>query len=325
MTYNPLFLLPPELAHKTALTCLKTGLVPPVKIKDRHKVSLLGKTWRNPVGAAAGMDKDGEALTGWKSLGFGFIEAGTVVPVPRKGNPKPRVWRFTKQNSLVNWLGFPSRGPQTLEHNIRHFRKKNPKTDFRIGISIASVEGNAEDFSALARRFGSLADYMTLNISCPNTGKEQAALDAMSAQIKAVSQAAPDCPLLVKLGPTHEESVLQTFVSGGLDAGASGFVATNTVPPEKKHLLENRDFDWPRHEGREVGGYSGPQLLDISTWMIRRIRQIAGPDIPLIGVGGIQCGTDARRMLDSGADAVQLYTGLIYSGPGIVSEILDAL
>lgn len=325
---NPLLLLPPETAHKAALCLLKTGLAPKSPPDPAIlRVKILGREFSNPVGLAAGADKEAAALSGWQRMGFGFVEAGTLTPAARPGNPAPRLWRLSGQDSVVNWLGLPSRGPDIFIRNLRRFCEKRDNT-MNVGVSIASPEGNPADFEALAALAAPYAAYIALNISCPNTEEDLGGtLDNLRTQLTAARQGAGACPVMVKLGPTDDMASLKALVQTALEAGATGFIATNTVPYDKRRLLKDApDFTWPQNaQGQMVGGYSGPALLPLALPMIAEIRAVTGPKVPLIGVGGVQSGDDALRLLKAGANLVQLYTGLIYQGPRLVRDIKDFL
>lgn len=324
---NPLMLLPPEMAHKAGICAMKMGLGPRAKADDPAlQVQLFGKTLSNPVGLAAGAEKQGEALAGWAQMGFGFVEAGTVTVAPRSGNPGPRIWRLTRDHAVVNWMGLPGAGLTAFVDNLEKFSRHPLRQKLVIGASIASPDGDLEEFTQLAAACAPMVDYLTLNASCPNVAHaadgEHAPAQTAAAQVKAAVKGADGIPVLLKLGPTRDEAVLKDMVEAALAAGAAGIVATNTMPFDKRDLLgEGVPANWPQNSDQPVGGYSGPALLDTAVWMVERIRKIVGPDAPLIGVGGVQSGADAVRLIDAGADAVQLYTGLIYKGPGLLDEI----
>lgn len=258
-------------------------------------------------------------------MGFGFVEAGTVTLYPREGNPTPRVWRLGDGGSLINWMGLPGDGLAPFVENLRAFSETPERERLILGVSIGSPEGNLDDFKTVAEACAPLADYLTLNASCPNVAHEAGhAIEAIAKQITAVCEAAAPCPVLLKLGPTNDGAVLTEMVEAAKAAGAVGIVATNTVPHDKKHLLR-ADTKWPEHGGKPVGGYSGPGLLETTCWMVAEIRRILGPDAPIMGCGGIQSGADALRVLKAGANVVQLYTGLTYQGPGLLDEIKRCL
>lgn len=314
---NLLSLLPPETAHKLAIAAVRHRLAPLLASPQKPlPLNLLGKTFINPVGLAAGADKKAEALAGWARMGFGFVEAGTVTRHPRDGNPQPRLWR-RGDNSLINWLGLPGSGMEPFVENLKRFEKRN---GLIVGASLASPDGRLDELKELAAAIAPYVDYLTLNMSCPNVTGHSA---PDTAQVKAVIGDAGGKPVLVKIAPSlHEESLTAT-VHAVMDAGAAGIVATNTVSFDNRSLLVAAP-SWPHRAAVPVGGYSGPQLLDISCWMVRHIRAILGPAVPLMGCGGVQSGADAMKLLDAGADAIQLYTGLVYKGPVLLGEIRRA-
>jgi len=310
-----LHLLPPETAHKLALFGVKHGLFPAAAEGRELETTLLGKTFKNPIGLSAGADKNAVALAGWEKMGLGFVEAGTVTRHARAGNPKPRLWR-AGDGHLVNWMGLPGEGMKPVLDRLKAFRAEAHA--LVIGVSISSPEGSVDDLRALAAALAPEADYLTLNISCPNVSGH--AEDDMSGNIRAVVAEAGKKPLLVKLSPTRDSESLKIAVIRALDAGAAGIAACNTVPFDKRDLLEKIPFEWPVHDGKNVGGYSGSLLLETSSRMVQEIRALIG-DKPLIGGGGVQSGEDAARLFDAGADLVQIYTGLVYKGAGLIKDI----
>lgn len=337
-----LHLLPPETAHALTIQILKLGLGPTFKNTSDLRRTLFGKEIRNPIGLSGGADKEAAALAGWSKMGFGIVEAGTVTLHPRKGNPKPRMWRIKstaravapsgaermayEYNSIINWLGLPGGGLEPFIKNLAAFKKHPLRKDLCVGASIASPDGVVDEFKTLAKAVAPYVDYITLNASCPNVESEDHSFeDNAAAQIKSAKEGAGRTPVLVKLGPTRDAASLERMVRACLRAGADGFVATNTVPFGSSNLFSKKDFNWPTDGTKEVGGYSGPQLLDISCWMVREIRKLVPPETPIIGVGGIQSAKDAKKMLESGANAIQLYTGLVYKGAALVNEIAAAL
>ncbi len=326
--FNPLSLLPPETAHGVAIKLAAQGLVPAAPADSPSlKRTLFGKEFRNPIGLSAGADKEAAALIGWEKLGFGFVETGTVTLKPRPGNPGPRIWRVGARDSLINWLGLPGHGLEPFLENLQAYRAR-PVQKLVVGVSIASPDGKLAEFEKLANACAPLADYLTLNASCPNVthgADDHDPVADMAAQVAASVGAAGDTPLLVKLGPSTDEISVKTMVAAALDAGARGIVATNTIPPDRSELLANQDFVWPRYENKPVGGYSGPGLLDIACQMVDWAREVGGANMPLMGVGGVQDGASAKRLLDAGADAIQLYTALTYQGPAVLRKIKAAI
>lgn len=322
-----LHVLPPEAAHKAALWALKNGFGPVGKPDaPALQVTVLGKIFSNPIGLAAGADKSAEALRGWTKMGFGFVEAGTVTVHPRAGNPKPRLWRLGDGQSIINWLGFPGYGLAPFVDNLKEFSKTPERIKLSLGVSIVSPEGILDDFKLMSAACAPFADYITLNVSCPNIAHESAVtLRTVENQLKATLRESGSRPVLLKIGPTGDAEILRQLVNTAMAAGAAGIVATNTVPFDKRDLLKKDGLSWPQHEGKPVGGYSGPALLETTCRMVAGIRQLIGKDAPLIGVGGIQSGADAVRVIQAGANLIQLYTGLIYKGPGLLAEIKAAL
>lgn len=320
-------LIPPEIAHRATLLALKYGFAPQVTPSDASlQKTVFGKTFLNPIGLSAGADKAAEALRGWTCLGFGFVEAGTVTLHPRTGNPRPRLWRIG-HHELINWLGLPGGGLAPFLKNLQYFHTTPERNRLVVGASIASPDHRLEEFSTLAAACAPWVDYITLNASCPNV-THAAAHDAFATtrtQIEATVQSAAPCPVLLKIGPTRDAESLKIMVTTALEAGAHGLVLTNTVAHDKSELLGPISWTWPEYQGKPVGGYSGPALLDTTCWMAEQARRLVGRDVPIIGVGGIQSGRAAQRVMQAGADLVQLYTGLVYRGPKLLEEIKKSL
>jgi dihydroorotate dehydrogenase len=322
-----LHLLPPETAHKASLWVLKNGFGPLGKPDAAALQStVLGRMFFNPVGLAAGADKNAEALLGWAKMGFGFVEAGTVTARPRAGNPKPRLWRVGDGKSLFNWLGYPGEGLTPFVENLKEFSKTPERTRLALGVSIVSPEGTLDDFRIMSSTCAPFADYITLVTGCPNVAHETTlTAHTVADRLQATLQESGGVPVLLKIGPTNDPDALRVMVNAAMEAGAAGIVATNTVPFDKRELLKKDALTWPQHDDKPVGGYSGPALLDTTCSMVAEIRRLIGRDAPLIGVGGIQSGADAVRVIDSGANLIQLYTGLVYKGPALLEEIKAAL
>ena len=264
-------------------------------------------------------------------MGFGFVEAGTVTLKPRPGNPAPRLWRLAQHRAVVNWMGLPGGGLTPFIDNLSRFRQQHPASPLVVGASLASPDQSLDEFRQLAAACAPLADYLALNASCPNLPHGSAdtagtdAITAMAAQVAAVRAEAGGVPVLVKLGPSAERDTVMRMTETALEHGATGIIACNTVPHDRRDLLGDTGFAWPRHDDQPVGGYSGPRLLDIACTMLGWAREAGGPSMPLIGVGGVQGADEAHRMLAAGADLFQLYTGLIYRGPGLLGRLKQAL
>lgn len=318
-----LHLLKPETAHRLTLWALKNNLGPKQRLDDPAlNCRMFGKNMRNPIGLAAGAEKCAEALAGWSRMGFGMVEAGTVTMQPRQGNPQPRIWRL-ENDSMINWLGLPGEGVASFVANLREFHNRPERQRLLLGASLASPEGKLIEFRELALRCNPWVDYLTLNSSCPNVSrdKNKELAKTVQEQIKETVRGAQGKPVLLKLGPTMDASALKLMVDVAMDAGATGMVVTNTLPWDKRELLDSPIENWPQNEDQPVGGYSGPDLLKVSTFMVTECRSILGKEVPIIGVGGVQSGEDARQLMDAGANAIQLYTGMTYKGAGLLKEI----
>jgi dihydroorotate dehydrogenase len=320
-----LFRLDAETAHRMVLSLLSVWPLPeppapPIALKTR----VFDIDFGSPVGLAAGMDKDAIAAGAWQSLGFGFAELGTVTPRPQPGNSRPRVWRLTDHRALINRLGFPGEGMETVARRIEKFRAKQPK--LRIGINIGPNKDTpadkvADDYAALASRLGALADFVVINLSSPNTPGLRAFqspewLREIFAALDAAN--APDTNYLIKLSPDISAEELGPICETIVKLEFDGIVATNTTLA-RTEVGVSTNYE---------GGLSGEPLRDRSRETIRAIRRCVGTRIPIIGVGGIASAADAYAHIRAGAGLVELYTGLIYEGPGLVGLInagLDAL
>ena len=330
-----LFGLEPERAHKLALGSIDlasrlrlVGLVAgrsPAPLPTR----VLGLSFPNPVGLAAGLDKNGEHIDALLALGFGFIEIGTVTPRPQPGNPKPRLFRLASHEALVNRLGFNNAGVDALVRNVGRARRKG---DGLLGINIGKNkdtpnEDAASDYLYCLERVYPLADYVTVNISSPNTAglrelQEEQSLRRLvatlrEAQERLSGQHGRKVPVLVKVAPDLSDADIDAAARVLADVGVDGVVATNTT-------VSRTAVQGHRHAG-ESGGLSGAPLMGQSTLVLRRMRARLPESIPLIGVGGILSGADAVAKMAAGASLVQCYTGLVYRGPELVAECVDAM
>lgn len=346
-----LFRLDPERAHTLTLHALRfTGqfallrfLVAKYFEAPPKPVTAFGLTFRNPVGLAAGYDKDGLGARGLATLGFGHLEIGTVTPRPQPGNPKPRVFRLPEDRAVINRMGFPGLGAQTVLKNLKTF----PRDGVILGLNIGKNkdtpnEEAARDYLILYERFAPISDYLVINVSSPNTvglrrlqardvledllGQLRAARRRVSAaasqqfgnsanlQTKPSVQAIP--PILVKLAPDLNDDELDDALAAITRTGMDGVIATNTT-------LRREGLRSPRVG--ETGGLSGAPLTALSTDIIAKIHARTQGKLPIIGAGGILSPVDAKAKLDAGATLVQVYTGLIYSGPGLVKAIVKSL
>ncbi|OGO12335.1 MAG: dihydroorotate dehydrogenase (quinone) [Chloroflexi bacterium RBG_16_47_49] len=330
-----LFKLDPERAHQLTLRLIHlAGDIKPVNGLLRRAFSVPGQpvrafglTFSNPVGLAAGYDKDGLGWRGLASLGFGHIEIGTVTPKPQAGNPKPRVFRLISDKALINRMGFPGLGEDFVKREITKTRTGNLVLGVNIGKNKDTpLESADQDYLQLLRAFAAYADYLTINISSPNTiGLRQLqasqALDHLLGLISVERERlqlslTKKIPILVKLAPDLSDDQLDDALEVLLTQKMDGVIATNTTLSRDSitSLLAS-----------ESGGLSGPPLFSRSLDMVGKIYQRTSGRLPVIGVGGIYNATGAQKMLDAGAVLLQIYTGLIYEGPGLVKRILQDL
>lgn len=331
---SALFKLAPETAHAVSLAAIaRVGAIPPMRaalaaqycVPDAEPVDAFGLTFPNRIGLAAGYDKDGEGWRGLACLGFGHIEVGTVTPLPQPGNPKPRVFRLADRRSVINRMGFPGRGADYVAKQLRRKRA----SDVVLGVNIGKqkdtpLEDAAGDYETLMEIFAPLADYLAVNISSPNTPglrklQDPAFLGALLGRLADKQTALADAsgertPVLVKLAPDLDEDQLRTAVDVIVDSGLDGIIATNTTI--------SRDAVEGHPAAGEGGGLSGAAITETSTRIIAAICEHLDGALPVIGVGGIMGPRDARDKLAAGAVLLQVYTGMIFEGPGLVKRIL---
>jgi dihydroorotate dehydrogenase len=335
-----LFRFEPELVHKLTLTLIGIGgRIPPIAFFLKslfsvasQPVTCFGVTFPNCVGLAAGYDKDGTGWQGLACLGFGHIEIGTVTLKPQPGNPKPRLFRLPEAQALINRMGFPGRGAAFVARRLRH----RPSTEVILGVNLGKnkdtpLERAVEDYLALFDIFAPLADYLAVNVSSPNTvGLRQLqarqALDELLGtlnlrRIEAQSALGRRIPILVKVAPDLSDAELDDVLEVIQNQGIEGVIATNTTIQRqglRPDVLKLSSL------AAESGGLSGLPLFPLSLSMVKKIRQRWGEDLTVIGVGGIMGAEQAKAMLEAGANLLQVYTGLVYRGPGLVKELLKA-
>jgi len=325
-----LFGLDPERAHDLTLTALAgvqhTPLLHAIARPRVHDpVRLAGLVFPNRVGLAAGLDKNGRCIDGLAAMGFGFIEVGTVTPRPQPGNPKPRVFRLPQARALINRLGFNNEGLAAFIANVRRarFRAGGGVLGLNIGKNASTpIEDAAQDYLAALEGVYPHADYVTVNISSPNTAdlrslQAEAALDALLAGLlerraRLAAMHGRTVPLFVKIAPDLVPDQVRSIAATLRAHGIDGVIATNTT-------LQRDAVRGLRHAG-ESGGLSGAPLFERSNAVIRQLRAELGRALPIIGVGGVMSGADACAKVAAGADVVQIYTGLIYRGADLVGE-----
>jgi len=329
---SALFRLDPETAHRLVLECLRvlhagglSGMVAG-RIPDQP-CTVMGLAFRNPVGLAAGLDKNGEYIDGLAALGFGFIEIGTVTPLPQSGNPRPRLFRLPQAGAIINRMGFNNAGVDRLVENVKRSQYRGI-LGINIGKNAATPIGNAsEDYLVCLRKVYAHASYITVNISSPNTKNLRQlqsgdALDDLLTKLKSEQRMLAEehgryVPIVLKIAPDLELGQIAQIAGLLMQHHIDGVIATNTTL--SREGVENLA------SAREDGGLSGAPLRDRSVSVIRQLAAELRGAVPIIGVGGILNGADAAEKIKAGASLVQFYTGLIYRGPVLVSESCAAI
>ena len=334
-----LFGLDPETAHELTMASLARTQGTPLSMayctsRVSDPVTLAGLPFPNRVGLAAGLDKNARCIDGLAAMGFGFIEVGTVTPKAQPGNPKPRMFRLPEANALINRLGFNNDGLDAFIANVQKsaVRKQNTQNRLLLGLNIGKnaatpIENAVDDYLICLDGVYPHADYVTVNISSPNTQNLRAlqsdeALDALLGRIAErretlATQHGKRVPIFVKIAPDLDESQIAVIAATLKRHAMDGVVATNTT-------LSREAVKGMRHAD-EAGGLSGAPVLDASNRVIAQLRAALGKDFPIIGVGGIMSGADAVSKIRAGADVVQIYTGLIYQGPELVTQAANSI
>jgi len=318
-----LHLLPPETAHCAAIWTLKNGLAG--RANEADDPLLATRVWHlsfpNPIGLAAGFDKDAEVMDAMLALGFGFVEAGSVTPLPQPGNPRPRLFRLDEDRAVINRFGFNSKGLDRFVEKLRA-RKRSGVVGANVGKNRDAPDA-AADYATGITRVCAHADYLVCNVSSPNTPglRSLQARGEMAALLARVMEArhaaAPDKarlpPLLAKVGPDLDEAQLQDIAEVALASGIDGLIVGNTTvtrPPSLKN----------RH-AHETGGLSGAPLMVLATQCLSTLYRLTGGKMPIIGCGGVVSGADAYAKIRAGASLVQLYSALVFHGPDLVARI----
>ena len=331
-----LFGLDPEAAHELTLDSIARFQNSPLQCLWAHSrvsdpVTVAGLKFPNRIGLAAGLDKNGRCIDGLGAMGFGFIEVGTVTPKGQPGNPKPRMFRLPEANALINRLGFNNEGLDSFLANVKRatsFRRAGGILGLNIGKNaVTPIENAVDDYLIGLTGVYPHADYVTVNISSPNTKNLRAlqsdeALDALLSALQArklqlAKEHGRTVPMFVKIAPDLDEAQVKVIAATLKNNGIDGVIATNTTI--------GRDAVKGLKHAEETGGLSGAPVFEASNTVIRQLRAELGSAYPIIGVGGVLSGADAKAKRQAGADLVQVYTGLIYRGPALASECARAL
>ena len=316
-----IFSIDPEAAHELAINSLKVNIIPEsfFKVDEEEilEVSLFNKNFKNLIGLAAGFDKSAEVYNSLFKFGFGFIEVGTVTPKQQFGNPKPRIFRLEKDKAMINRLGFNNDGAEKV---LKRLSEKKAKGILGINIGPNKDSKNkVEDFNFCLSKLHLQADYITINISSPNTEglrnfhSKESMIDLLKNLNKIKKNNKIKKSLILKISPDIEEKEISSIVEIIFKYNIDGIIVSNTSDSNRENLIEIKKF--------EKGGLSGQPIKDLSTKIIKKFYKEINKKIPIIGVGGVDSGQSAFEKITAGASAVQLYTGMIYKGPGIVKEI----
>jgi len=325
-----IFKMPPEKAHNLTLSIMKSGLLPYCETANDPALEqvLWGLKFPNPVGLSAGFDKNAEVIAASFRMGFGFIEVGTVTPRAQIGNPTPRIFRDEGAEAVINRMGFPNKGMNVFKNNLEKFLGSKNRPVGAIGINIGmnkTTEVPAKDYAALILMLGPMADYITINISSPNTPglrdlqKREPLLELLSAVTEARKKAcgAHLPPLLIKLAPDLDEAAQEELATTLIEGGVDGVILSNTTLDRPEYL--------PAAFRSEKGGLSGQPLTEKSTAIIHNFYKLTDGKLPIIGVGGISSAAQAYEKIKAGASLVQIYSALVFKGPQIIGEINKGL
>ena len=319
-------LLPPEAAHGMTIRALAAGLVPVSREPDDPILAcrLWGRSFANPLGLAAGFDKNAEVADAMLALGFGFVEVGTVTPRPQPGNPGPRLFRLKEDEAIINRLGFNSAGQDIVVRRLRRRRQAASGASGVTGVNISMNADSADpiaDYVSGVRAFAGLADYLVINVSSPNTPglrelQDRGRLAGLLAQVQAALAAAKPSdtpPLVLKIAPDLTPDERRDIAGIALERAVDGLIVANTTTARPEGLKSRRRG--------EPGGLSGRPLLPLATEVLSDMYRLTGGGMPLVGVGGVASGRDAYAKIRAGATLVQLYTALVYQGSGLIARI----
>lgn len=316
--------LPPEPAHRVSLMAMKAGLValPGPVATDRLATSIAGMSLLNPLGLAAGYDKDAEAVDALSRAGFGFVEVGAITPLAQPGNPRPRVFRLTEDRAVINRFGFNNQGMEAAAARLRRRTRNHPVP---VGLNLGANKDSRDrpgDFARVLATCGPLVDFATVNVSSPNTAnlralQARAALKDLLVRVLEVRETLDKyTPVFLKVAPDLDGDGIEAIVEVAREVRLDGIIATNTT-------LDREGLKSPHKN--ENGGLSGPPLFEKSTRVLARLSALTAGNLPLIGVGGVTTAEDAYAKIRAGASAIQLYTALVYGGLSLVGDILAGL
>lgn len=315
--------LEPERAHRLTIRALGTGLVPRPPVKDRPRLGLsaFGLSFPNPLGLAAGFDKDAEVPDAMLALGLGFVEVGSITPLAQPGNPRPRLFRLAEDRAVINRMGFNNAGAKAASERLRR-RERNGIVGVNLGKNKTS-ENALADYVDGVEKLAEAADYLVVNVSSPNTPglralqSRDALHDLLQGVVAARNAGNRRPPLLLKIAPDLTEDDKRDIAAVVQETGIDGLICTNTTISRPQGLVS-------RYRG-ETGGLSGEPLFDLSTAVLADMYRLTGGKLPLIGVGGINDAGSAYAKIRAGASLLQLYSALVYRGPALIGEILDGL
>lgn len=318
-----LFGLEPERAHRLTLWALRHGLMPGDGGKATAPLTVWGKTAPNPIGLAAGFDKNAEAIEPLFRLGFGLVEIGSVTPRPQPGNPRPRVFRLVQDRGVINRLGFNNEGVDAVERRLAAFREKGSAPGL-LGVNLGKNKDSPEaapDYGIGAKRLAPYADYLVINVSSPNTPELRALQSHSELEriIEATREAmsANPVPLIVKIAPDLKQADKEEIAVAALDEALDGLIVSNTTVARPTNLVSPQQS--------ETGGLSGRPLRRPSTALLAEMHRLTEGKILLIGTGGVSSPQDVEAKQAAGATLVQLYTGLVYKGPRLPARLVEAL
>ena len=330
MLINLLRLLPPETAHEITIKLLKSNLNSLRKYSKSYKnlkQTILGINFNNPIGLAAGFDKNAEVINQMLAYGFGFVEVGTVTPKEQLGNEKPRVFRLLEDEAIINHLGFNNKGSEKILSNLKSFYE-HKDNDEVIGVNIGknkSTQNDIDDYLYSIEKLGKYSDYITINISSPNTpglrdlqlrGRIETLVKTIQLKQTEIEILAKK-PIFIKISPDLNDEQLRDIALMSLANNVSGLIISNSTIQRPETLIS--------YHKNEVGGLSGKPIFLNSTILLKKMYSLTNGQITLIGVGGISSGHECYEKIKAGASLVQLYTALVYQGPKIINKILKEL